>query len=424
MKKHLSVVAILSLATLNAGEFHALGGQNIAMGGAGVASARGSLASYYNPALLATKKGVDVSFGVGIGVRDNNLGEQIDNLSNSNLTDAIDNIANNAPNSGTNRQEDRDTILESQNTLKSISDKNGIDVMPTAHLGVQYDNFSMGIYVSSDITASVNVDKERVGFGVKNGDLYFNYDPKNDAYTLTDRANYESTSMEYALNNKKTTVIAKGLLLTEVPVSYAQTFSFPQGELSVGGSLKFMSGITYTQTLDIDSEDTDTLDENKKDSTNMGIDLGLLFQPTELSKLQIGLVAKNLNSPSFDTANGADIKVAPQVRTGLLYSLNDDVDIASDLDLTTNETLINGFDTQMLGGGVDYHPVSWFALRGGLMQNLANSNDGLVYTAGMALGFEKFQLDISGQMSSNEGSYGGDNMPKYSRVNVALVSQW
>lgn len=425
MKKYLSTVAILSLTTLSAGDFHALGGQSIAMGGAGVASARGSLAGYYNPALLATTKGVDVSLGLGVGVRDNNLGEQIDSLSNSNLTDVVDRIANNAP-LGQNTQEDRDAIVEAQNTLKSIADENGIDIMPTAHLAVQYDNFSVGVYLSSDITASLNVDKERTGFSFENEGNYYGYNATTDTYSIVTQDEYEASSLEYALDNNLSTVSAKGLVLTEVPVSYAKAFSLDQGELSVGGSLKFMNGTTYTQTLAVDSKNTnsDTLKENKKESSTVGLDVGLLFKPAQLTNLQIGLVAKNLNSPKFDTADGNSIKVEPQLRTGVLYKVNEDLDMASDLDLIANKTLINGFDTQMFGGGLDYHPVSWFALRGGLMQNLANSNDGLVYTAGLALGFQKFQLDISGQMSSKKGTYDNNDIPKYSRVNVALVSKW
>ena len=59
MRKYLSMVAILSFSGLNAGEFQSLGGNSMGMGGAGVASASGSLAGYYNPALLTQKKGVE-----------------------------------------------------------------------------------------------------------------------------------------------------------------------------------------------------------------------------------------------------------------------------------------------------------------------------------------------------------------------------
>jgi len=428
MKKHLSIVAILALSVLQAGEFHPLGGESIGMGGAGVASASGSLAGYYNPALLTQKKGVEVSIGVGLGVRENDLGEQLNSLSELELTDTLDRIANHAPIPKSNSREDRDNILNAQDILKNIGDKNGIDLMPTAHFAVQYNNMAIGIYGTSDIVVSANVDKSRTALIVEddNGG-YSEYNANTDIYSRTDRSNFEQNSLQYALDNNLTTANARGLVLVEVPVSYAHAFDLPMGELSVGGSLKFMHGSTYVQTLSIDSEDTsdeDSLKENQKDSDNVGLDVGFLLKPSSFPSLQVGLVMKNLNSPEFDTVDGSGIKADLQVRTGLQYQLLDTLEVAADLDLTNNKTLINGYKSQMFGAGLNYHPVSWFSLRGGAMQNLSNSNEGLVYTAGLALGLPKFQLDISAQMSNKTGEYDGESIPKYAMVNVALVSKW
>jgi len=426
MKKHLSIVVILSLSALNAGEFHSLGGNSMSMGGAGVASASGSLAGYYNPALLTQKKGVEVSIGVGLGIRENNVGEQINTISNLELTDIIDRVANNAP-IGKNSASDTQDIITAQNALKDIGDENGISIMPSAHLGVQYDNMAIGLYLTSDVTVSANIDKKHTDLIVENGGNYYTYTAQTDTYGITDRGTYEASSLEYALDNNLTTLRAKGLVLVEVPISYAHAFEVPMGELSVGGSLKLMHGTTYTQTLAIDDKDVgnqDNLKENKKDSDNFGLDLGVLFKPTAISALRVGLVAKNINAPAFDTADGGEIKADLQLRTGVQYTITDSLEVAGDLDLTTNKTLINGYDSQMFGGGVNYHPFLGFALRAGAMTNLANSNDGLIYTAGLSIGFEKLNLDISAQMASNTGQYDGEDIPKYAKVNVALVSKW
>jgi len=426
MKKYLSIVTILSLSALQAGEFYALGGPSMSMGGAGVASASGSLAGYYNPALLTQKKGVEVSIGVGVGVRDSNLGEQLSTLSDLELTEMVDRIANNASVSGDNSL-DKDNIINAQNTLKSIGSENGISLMPSAHLGVQYDNMAIGIYGTSDIVVSANVDQSRTDLIFEDNGNYYTYDANSDTYGTSNRDTFERTSLQYALDNDLTTASARGLVLLEVPVSYAHAFDSPIGELSVGGSMKFMHGTTYVQTLSIDSEDTtdeDSLKANQKDSDNVGLDIGFLLKPSFLPNLQIGLVAKNLNSPEFDTIDGTGIKAELQIRTGVQYQLLDSLELAGDFDITKNKTLINGYVSQMLGGGLNYHPVSWFSLRGGAMQNLANTNEGLVYTAGFALGVPAFQLDVSAQMSSTTGEYDGESIPNYSRVNVALVSRW
>ena len=427
MKRHLSIATILGLSLLNAGEFQALGGQSISMGGAGVASASGSLAGYYNPALLTQKKGVEVSLGVGLGIRENNIGEQISDLSDLELTDVVDRVASNAPTSGSNSRSDRDSIVKGQNILKEIGNENGIDIMPSAHLGVQYNNMAFGLYLTSDIVASANVDTKHTDLIVEDDGNYYTYNPQTDTYGTADRDSYEASSLQYALDNNLTTIKATGLALAEVPISYARAFNLEQGELSVGGSLKLMHGTTYTQTLDVDDDDafeSDSLEKNQKDTDNIGLDLGLLFKPSKYPKLTVGLVAKNINSPAFDTADGGEIKADLQVRTGINYKVSDTVEVAGDLDLTKNKTLINGYDSQILGGGVNYQPVSWFALRGGAMQNLSNSNEGLVYTAGFAIGLPKFQLDVSAQMSSKSGNYDGEDIPKYAKVNVALVSRW
>jgi len=428
IKVYLSAVTILSLSMLNAGEFHALGGKSIGMGGAGVASASGSLAGYYNPALLAEATGVEVSLGVGLAVREKDIGEQIDSLSNMKLNDIVDRIAQNAPRAGSNTNSDTKNIIEAQNILQEIGDENGISLMPTAHLAVQYNNMAIGIYASSEIAVSANIDKKHTDLIVTDDNgHYYRYTPQTDEYGFSNREAYEASSLQYSLENKTTSADAKGLILVEVPVSYAKAFDLPMGKLSLGGSLKLMHGTTYTERLDIDSEDVtneDSLKENQEDSDNIGLDLGLLFQPTLLSDLQVGLVAKNLNSPTFDLARGGSIRADLQLRTGLQYKLLNSLDFAVDLDLTSNQTLIQGYESQMFGGGINFHPFLGFALRAGAMQNLANSNEGLVYTAGLALGLEQFQLDISAQMSSNTGVYDGEDIPKYAKVNVALVSKW
>jgi hypothetical protein len=425
MKKHLSIIAILSLSVLNAGEFHALGGNSISMGGAGVASASGSLAGYYNPALLTQKKGVEVSLGLGVGIRESNIGEQINTLNEMELTDIVDRISNNAPR-GSNTRSDTENIVKAQDTLKTIGDENGVAIMPSAHLGVQYDNMAIGLYMTSDIVISANIDQAHTDLIVEDGGNYYTYNAQTDTYGTSDQDAYEASSLQYALDNNLTSISATGLALVEVPISYAHAFDLPMGELSVGASVKLMHGTTYTQTLAIDDDatDEDSLKENQADSDNIGLDMGLLFKPSILPKLRLGLVAKNLNTPSFDTVDGGSIKADLQLRTGVQYALTDELEFAADLDLTSNQTLLKGYESQMFGGGVNYNPFLGFALRAGAMTNLANDNDGLVYTAGLTLGFQRLHLDISAQMASNTGEYDGEDIPKYAKVNVALVSKW
>jgi len=431
--KKLSLVTIAILSTSSASEFQPIGYKSIGMGGAGVASAQGSLAGYYNPALLTQyKDDVEVSLGLGIGVRENNIGSHLDKLSDLELTDTLESIGENISSPENNSLEDRENIVEAIEVLGSIGNKNGLSLMPEAHFGVQVKEYSVGLFVTSDIAVSAHVDEEHLELSIydEEDDKYYLYAPQNNQYNETlNQTEYNAHSLEYALDNDLTYVDAKGLVLLEVPISYAKTFDIEQGELSVGGSLKLMQGTTYVKklTIDTDSEestDDDEWEDNKKDSSNIGIDLGVLFKPNEVENLTVGLVAKNINSPKFDVVEGADLKADIQIRTGLLYTILDDVDFALDLDLTNNNTLINGYKSQVLGGGIDYRPFLGFSIRTGLAQNLANSNEGMIYSAGFGIGMKQFQLDIAGQMSSNSGTYDGEEIPKYSRVYVALSSKW
>jgi hypothetical protein len=427
MKKTISIITALTLSSLSAGEFQSLGHHSTSMGGVGVASAKGSMAGYFNPALLTQNKTkVEVALGVGAAVRENNIGEQLDTLEKLELTDTLDHIANNV--GGTNSQIDRNNIKEAKKVLESIGANNGVAVMPTAYLSTQVNEYAIGIYGTGDVSATAHVDHDRLDLSVKGNDgKYYDYNPNTDQYSEISQATYEESSLESAIGENGTTYVdVKGLVLLEVPVSYAKAFNLDQGELSVGGSLKFMKGSTFVKRMDIDSEeDTDEkLEDYKKNSSNVGLDLGLLFKPSNVKNLSVGLVARNINSPKFDTIEGGSLKADMQLRTGLLYDYSDQVELAMDLDLTSNETFIPGYDSQQLGMGINYTPASWVSFRAGLMQNLANSNEGLIYSAGFGIGVQELSLNVAAQMASKSGSYDGEDIPKFSKVNVALVSRW
>ena len=440
MKNRVTIMTLMMVSSLPAMEFQSIGHQSMSMGGAGVASARGSMAGYYNPALLTNRETTgEVSLNIGAGVREDNVGEQLDTLSNIGLEDTLDNIANHVKSSvpinmttlqGHNSQKDRDNLTDAKELLKSIGVKNGLSVMPSVSLSTKVNNFGFGVYGTGEISATAHVDVNRLELSIKDPDTgkFYAYNPKNDQYSEITEREYQASSLESAIQEGGTTYVdGKGLILIEIPLSYAKSYALAQGELSVGGSIKYMQGTTFVKRLSIETESgdsTDNLDDNEKRSSNFGLDIGLLFKPENLKNLSVGLVAKNINKPSFDTTDGSDITIDPQVRTGVFYRASEKVDLALDLDLTSNETFIPKYDSQQLGAGINYHPVSWFSIRAGLFSNLANSNEGIVYTTGFGIGHEKLSLDIAAQMASKTGTYDGEEIPKYSRVNVALTSRW
>ena len=216
----------------------------------------------------------------------------------------------------------------------------------------------------------------------------------------------------------------KGLAVLEVPVGYGHEFKTKIGSLSVGGSLKYMYGETFAKQINIDDNDIEKdLDKNKKNSSAFGVDIGLLYEPVFLPKARIGLVGKNLTSPKFNLSNGDSITIDPQVRAGLAYDILDSLEFAMDMDLTSNKTLVDDLKSQMIGGGLNWHPVSWASLRGGLQKDIGSSS-ALVYTAGLSFGLKWFQIDIAGQYSSKTNTIQDESIPEEAKVNIAIVSKW
>ncbi|MBW2638044.1 MAG: conjugal transfer protein TraF [Deltaproteobacteria bacterium] len=437
-----SVVIVISLTTATpafAGEFQTIGFEAVSMGGAGVATASGSFAPYYNPALLAEHRNkTEVSLSAGIGLREINVADSIDKLADIDIEDTLnklsDEIVFSFPNPPTLESDFVGDIKAIRSELSSIPDTNGLQVMPTVSLGTQIGNFGFGFYGLSEATGHAVVDKDRLDIIIATGDSripYVEYDEErdpSDPLIVSNRTEYEQRSLQYALENGQTYLDLTGLAYVEVPFAYGHRFSTKMGTIDVGGALKLMPGYTFEKKIKIDTESgniDDELKDAEESDLGYGVDLGVLYKPQKLPRLSIGLVGKNLNTPEFDTTSGATLKVEPQVRAGAAYDfLNDKVTVALDADLTKNETFIEDYYSQFIGGGIAYRPVNWFSLRGGAMRNLQESNDGTILTAGLGFGLKYLQLDISGQYSTEEGEYNGDSFPRCSRVEIALVSKW
>ncbi|MEN6473629.1 MAG: conjugal transfer protein TraF [Syntrophaceae bacterium] len=420
---------MLAALPCQAVEFAPIGSEAMSMGGAGVASSRGAYAPYYNPALLAESKNkVEIGFAVGVAIREQNLAEHIDTLSDLEIDEDFDVLSENitTPVSAKRLEQALEDIDLFRSELRQISRINGLQAMPGLNLGCQVKDFGFGIYGISDVAASAIIDPNHLDVIVEEGGQYFSYD--SGTAGLVTQADYEAHSLQYALDNKLTYLNLTGLIYLEIPIAYGRRFDTPYGTLDLGGSFKIMPGYTVYKDISIntDSGDVDEdLSDNEESSTSWGVDLGVLFKPAKVENLAVGLVAKNLNTPKFDTKGACDLKVKPQVRLGTAYSfLDDKLTAAVDLDVTKNETFIPGYDAQYIGGGVNYHPKSWFSLRAGLMQNLVESDEGTILTLGFGIGPKWLQLDLGAMASTKSSEYNGSSIPSYAKVQLALNSRW
>jgi len=258
MKKCL--LAIVSSSLLFGLEFVPLGFTPAGIGGAGVASAKGSLALYYNPALLAKHNyTAEFSLGIGVGVREYNLINRINKLANEyELTNTLENIADNAPRSGSNKESGDNTKLKNAlNELYALSQGNGLSIIPTAEFSAQIGKFGIGVFEVADLTTQAVIDREHLYTILKDpqGSGYYYYNPDTDVYGATDKLAYEKHSLQYALENSLTYLNINGIALTEIPIGYAHTFDLINSQLSIGIGIKYIQGATYKTKLEIDSNE-------------------------------------------------------------------------------------------------------------------------------------------------------------------------
>lgn len=233
------------------------------------------------------------------------------------------------------------------------------------------------------------------------------------------------------LADNTTTVLLKGFGVVEVPISYGHAIN---DHLSVGGNLKYMRGRVYGNQVLVFADDSgDTLeksDEMYEESNNFGLDLGVMAR---MKMFSVGLVGRNLNSPKFDgftknilvngqprTITVEDVKLEPQVAAGLAFIPFETLTMEADIDLTRNETLFTNYNTQNLAFGLEWDAFRFLALRVGAYKNLAESDIGWVYTAGLGLNLWAMRLDVAGAMAADEERYDNEDYPVESRLALQL----
>ncbi|HDR46336.1 MAG TPA: hypothetical protein ENN94_01395 [Geoalkalibacter subterraneus] len=238
----------------------------------------------------------------------------------------------------------------------------------------------------------------------------------------------EGSTSGTTLDDNETSVLLSGFGLLEIPVSYGYALN---PHWSVGTTVKFMLGRVYGTRIivfDDDAEDLLTeLEDGYEESANFGVDLSLMGR---YKYVQFALTGRNLNSPKFDgynstkeLANGRtvkvdvpDVKLDPQVRAGVAFIPMPTLTLGVDMDLTKNETTFDGYDTQNISFGLEWHAFRTLALRAGAYKNIAESDIDWVYTAGIGLNLWAVRLDLAGAFSTEKEEFDGDDYPSEIRV--------
>lgn len=237
------------------------------------------------------------------------------------------------------------------------------------------------------------------------------------------------TGGSYTNNGSNLTLAAASF--TEIAAGYAWNLDKWMHGLSLGANLKMINGRLAANTFQF-MQNGNTGDafkdmmENSKSSWAPAADLGLLWDVKQtyakapLSP-KVGLVMRNINSPSFDTPAGGDYDLDRQVRLGFALNPAKFWTLALDMDLTKNSTPVDGFDSRQLAMGTEINIFNRKAfnipLRAGIMKNLAEKDSKMAYTLGTGLNMMFMHFDVSGVVSSERTTLDDSEIP--TKVGVA-----
>ncbi len=228
-----------------------------------------------------------------------------------------------------------------------------------------------------------------------------------------------------SLSDNESTLLFKGMALFEFPLTYGHPIT---DDFAVGANVKYMKARVYNTSVRVfDTDFADALSEAQDDyvdSSNFGVDLGALYRFGD--DLRVGVVARNINSPSFDMepllpGDEDSMEEKAQVRAGVAWMPLDFLTLALDYDLTQNDTTVSdNYKSQNLGGGIELDVLQIVQFRAGLYQNMAENDIGPVYTAGFGLNLWVVNLDFGASLSPETTTIDGNDIPKEFTAALAL----
>jgi hypothetical protein len=344
----LSVALVAVPAQALALEFVIAGPRASGMGGAGVAVTTDSLATYWNPAGLAMTQTVDIRIqGSGLAIDRRGLGEAIRDLEDFN------------PNVAT-----PGNIAHARDIASRIN-------QPGATLSV---NGAAGLYLKGHLgehAFGINVSDVATGGGYISSPL--------NPVTLTGG-----------------TMALRGFEARQLAFSYAYAFS--DKTFAIGITAKVIQGAAYSGSVGLQGGSGVTITNHfgkPEISTTYGIDLGAIYRP--ISWIRFGIVAKDINKPVFDDTGGGEIKLEPQVRSGLALNPWSTLTLTADVDITKNKTLVPGVKSQLLSFGAEQTFLSEFiSLRIGTFKNMQDATTPFIPTAGLGLRLFFLRADLGG----------------------------
>lgn len=364
---------------LNALSFGSMGNTSAGLGDSGVALRKSAWGVYFNPALLAADNRGKFGYSFGATLEQKGIGQLSSAFFGGNIggmdLNEIWNLyqASQEHSLGAISQSGIVIQITGGTYEEPKLDGEGKEIGEFVKKRNPYGAFTMGAFVSGYVSGEMSVTRADI--------------------------NSVSQTTITALNAQGN---AFGVALLEVPFGWGWRFDTENGDISIGASVKYMgmSGGAIQGNGSLSNTDgvnfTYVLPTTFGISHNFGVDLGVLYS---IYGFNFGLVAKNINAPSFDVS-GKKIGVMPQFRLGVSYEFADYFALTFDSDLSANNILFDSSkQTQMIGGGL-LMDFKYIDLRIGVMGNMADQfNQGAIITGGInLLGFLDIALQASTEM--------------------------
>ena len=188
----------------------------------------------------------------------------------------------------------------------------------------------------------------------------------------------------------------RALEVRQAAFSYA--YAFADKMFSIGVTGKFLQGAAYSGSTTLTGGTDVSITDNfgrATTSTAFGIDVGAIYRPS--SWLRFGLVAKDINQPTFNDVGGGELKLGPQVRGGVAVNPYSSLTLTADVDVTSNKTFVPDIKSQMLSLGAEQTIFSEFlSFRLGAFKNMKDAGTPFTPTAGLGLRLFAFRADVGG----------------------------
>jgi hypothetical protein len=340
-------------------EFAVVGPRAAGMGGAGVAVTTDAYATYWNPAGLAMDKSLDIRIQGTAQVTDRlGVGSALNDLQNFNPNDT-----------------------SSANVAKAQGIANQINRAGATVSGVG----AAGLYFKG------HFGEHAFGFNVSD---------------VATSGGFVSSPLQVSTGGQTNItgqMALRGLEARQVAFSYA--YAFADKTFSIGVTGKIIQGAAYTNTTNLQGGQDPSLFNNLGKamiSTSYGIDVGAMYRPS--SWLRFGVVAKDINQPTFDAPDGSELKLTPQVRGGMALNPWSTMTLTADMDITSNQTFVPGLKSQVLSLGMEQTILSEFlSFRVGTYKNVQDAGSIFTPTAGIGIRIYSFRLDLGGGYDFNKG---------------------